>query len=84
MADLAAPLRVSPFILFSRWSFFTRSSLSYGIVRHSSLSKKEKAIGEVENKQKAIRDAKLAEKKMRLAKVELDEQAKMAGTTPQP
>ncbi|PSN47599.1 hypothetical protein C0J52_04589 [Blattella germanica] len=68
---------------FSRWSFLLGGVL-YGIVRHSSLSKKEEAIREVENKQKAIRDAKLAEEKKRLAKVELDELAKMAGTTPEP
>ncbi|KAJ9579578.1 hypothetical protein L9F63_004763 [Diploptera punctata] len=83
MADLAAPLRVSPFIRFSRWSLLL-AGIAYGAIRHGSLSRKEAAIREVETKQKAIRDAKLAEEKKRLAKLELDDLAKMAGVPPEP
>ena len=42
--------------------------VGYGAIRHSSLSRKEAAIREIETKQKAIRDAKLAEEKKRLSK----------------
>ncbi|GFG36822.1 hypothetical protein Cfor_09706, partial [Coptotermes formosanus] len=49
------------------WSFLA-VGITWGAVRHRSLSKKEAALREIELKQKAVRDAKLAEEKKRLAK----------------
>nr|CAD7261159.1 unnamed protein product [Timema shepardi]CAD7405834.1 unnamed protein product [Timema poppensis] len=83
MADLVAPVRVSPLIKFSRWSLLLLG-VSYGAIRYSSLSKKENANREIEAKQKAIRDVKLAQEKERLAKEELAELARAAGVEPLP
>ncbi|PNF20590.1 hypothetical protein B7P43_G04245, partial [Cryptotermes secundus] len=52
---------------FGRWSFLA-VGITWGAVRHRSLSKKEAALREIETKQKEIRDAKLVEEKKRLAK----------------
>ncbi|XP_071448328.1 ATP synthase subunit e, mitochondrial [Hetaerina americana] len=78
MADLPAPLKVSPLIKFGRWSFLFAGVL-WGVSRHRSLSKKEAAIREVEEKTRAAKEAKLAEEKARLAKAELMDLAKAAG-----
>ncbi|KDR13115.1 ATP synthase subunit e, mitochondrial [Zootermopsis nevadensis] len=83
MADLPAPLRVSPLIRFGRWSFLA-AGIAWGAIRHRSLSKKENALREIEAKQKPIRDAKLAAEKKRLAKEELDYLARQAGAPPEP
>ncbi|XP_062550032.1 ATP synthase subunit e, mitochondrial-like [Armigeres subalbatus] len=64
MADLGAPVRVSPLIKFGRWSFLA-IGVAYGAYHQSRLSKREVGIREVEAKQKVIRDAKLAEEKKR-------------------
>lgn len=64
MADLGAPVRVSPLIKFGRWSFLA-IGVAYGAYHQNRLSKREVGIREVEAKQKVIRDAKLAEEKKR-------------------
>ncbi|XP_057332811.1 uncharacterized protein LOC130672315 [Microplitis mediator] len=70
------PVRVSPFIKFSRWTLLT-AGIFYGIFWQSRFSKKEAAFQEVEVKRKAIRDKQLAEEKKRLAEAEMRELEKM-------
>ncbi|XP_018561480.1 ATP synthase subunit e, mitochondrial [Anoplophora glabripennis] len=72
MADIQAPVRVSPLIKFGRWSFLGVGVL-YGAFHHNRLSKKEAAIREVESKKKAERDAKLALEKKAAADKEIKE-----------
>ncbi|XP_019865667.1 ATP synthase subunit e, mitochondrial [Aethina tumida] len=72
MADLPAPVRVSPLIKFGRWSFLTVGVL-YGAFHQNRLSKKEAAFREVESKRKAERDAKLAAEKKAAADKEIKE-----------
>nr|AAV90734.1 mitochondrial ATP synthase e chain [Aedes albopictus] len=64
MADLGAPVRVSPLIKFGRWSFLA-IGVAYGAYHQQRLAKREVGIREVEAQQKVIRDAKLAEEKKR-------------------
>ncbi|XP_023231249.1 ATP synthase subunit e, mitochondrial-like [Centruroides sculpturatus] len=68
MAELAAPVRVSPFIRGCRWGALVLG-IMWGISRQSSLSKKEAKLREIEAKKKVILDAKRAEEKKRLNKV---------------
>ncbi|KAJ8950448.1 hypothetical protein NQ318_010325 [Aromia moschata] len=72
MADIPAPLRVSPLIKFGRWSFLGLGVL-YGAFHQNRLSKKEAGIREVELKHKAERDAKLAAEKKAAADREIQE-----------
>ncbi|GLV31683.1 ATP synthase subunit E [Carabus blaptoides fortunei] len=78
MADLPAPVRVSPLIKFGRWSFLIAGIL-YGAAHQSRLSKREVKIREVEDAQKAIRDAKIAEEKKRNAEIEIKSLEALAG-----
>ncbi|KAG8234350.1 hypothetical protein J437_LFUL014803 [Ladona fulva] len=78
MADVPAPVRVSPLIKFGRWSFLFAGIL-WGASRHRSLSKKENALREIEEKTRAAREAKLAEEKARASKAELMALAAQAG-----
>ncbi|XP_046386864.1 ATP synthase subunit e, mitochondrial [Ischnura elegans] len=80
MADLPAPVKVSPLIKFGRWSFLVAGVL-WGASRHRSLSKKEAGIRAVEEKTRAAKEAKLAEEKARMSKEELINLAKAAGVT---
>uniref|UniRef100_A0A182K2A3 ATP synthase F(0) complex subunit e, mitochondrial n=1 Tax=Anopheles christyi TaxID=43041 RepID=A0A182K2A3_9DIPT len=64
MADLGAPVRVSPLIRFGRWSFLV-VGVAYGAYHQQRLASREVGIREIEAKQKVIRDAKLAEEKKR-------------------
>uniref|UniRef100_A0A8W7PHK6 ATP synthase F(0) complex subunit e, mitochondrial n=1 Tax=Anopheles coluzzii TaxID=1518534 RepID=A0A8W7PHK6_ANOCL len=64
MADLGAPVRVSPLIRFGRWSFLV-VGVAYGAYHQQRLAKREVGIREIEAQQKVIRDAKLAEEKKR-------------------
>ncbi|CAG9823330.1 unnamed protein product [Phaedon cochleariae] len=77
MADLAAPVRVSPLIKFGRWSFLGLGVL-YGAFHHNRLSKKEAAFREVDGKLRKERDAKLAAEKKVAAEKEIQELEAMA------
>ncbi|KAF4517416.1 hypothetical protein B566_EDAN005025 [Ephemera danica] len=77
MADLAAPVRVSPLIK-------VRFGILYGLSRNRSLGKKEAAYREVEDKKRAEREAKHAAEKERLSKEELINLAKAAGVDVKP
>ncbi|KAJ8921914.1 hypothetical protein NQ315_008548 [Exocentrus adspersus] len=77
MADLQAPVRVSPLIKFGRWSFLGLGVL-YGAFHQNRLSKREANIREVEGKHKAERDAKLAAEKKAAADREIQELEAMA------
>ncbi|KAH0554923.1 uncharacterized protein LOC123263755 [Cotesia glomerata] len=70
------PVRVSPFIKFSRWTLLT-AGIMYGLFYQNRFTKKEAAFQEVEMKRKAIRDKQLAEEKKRLAEAELRELEKI-------
>ncbi|XP_053687948.1 ATP synthase subunit e, mitochondrial [Sabethes cyaneus] len=78
MADLGAPVRVSPLIKFGRWSFLALG-VAYGAYHQSRLSKREVGIREIEAQQKVIRDAKLAEEKKRSAAAEAKALAELSG-----
>ncbi|XP_067129484.1 ATP synthase subunit e, mitochondrial [Centruroides vittatus] len=78
MAELAAPVRVSPFIRGCRWGALVLG-IMWGITRQRSLSKKEAKLREIEAKKKVILDAKRAEEKKRLNKEEMLYLAKEAG-----
>uniref|UniRef100_A0A182WBC3 ATP synthase F(0) complex subunit e, mitochondrial n=1 Tax=Anopheles minimus TaxID=112268 RepID=A0A182WBC3_9DIPT len=64
MADLGAPVRVSPLIRFGRWSFLA-VGVAYGAYHQQRLAKREVGIREIEAQQKVVRDAKLAAEKKR-------------------
>ncbi|KAF2894854.1 hypothetical protein ILUMI_11324 [Ignelater luminosus] len=78
MADLAAPVRVSPLIRFGRWGLLSAGIL-YGMFHQGRLSRKEAAIREIELKQKAIRDEKLAKEKKLASEREIKELESLAG-----
>ncbi|XP_055532999.1 ATP synthase subunit e, mitochondrial [Wyeomyia smithii] len=78
MADLAAPVRVSPLIKFGRWSFLALG-VAYGAYHQSRLAKREVGIREIEAQQKIVRDAKLAEEKKRSAAEEAKALAELSG-----
>uniref|UniRef100_A0A4D5R9K9 ATP synthase F(0) complex subunit e, mitochondrial n=1 Tax=Scolopendra viridis TaxID=118503 RepID=A0A4D5R9K9_SCOVI len=79
MSTLAPPVRVSPLIKASRWSFLLLG-IMWGASRKRSLTKKEIEIREYEAKQKVIRDAQKAVEKQRNNRVEMLYLAKEAGT----
>ncbi|XP_058838579.1 ATP synthase subunit e, mitochondrial [Topomyia yanbarensis] len=78
MADLGAPVRVSPLIKFGRWSFLA-VGVAYGAYHQQRLAKREVGIREIEAQQKAIRDAKLAEEKKRSSEAENKALAELSG-----
>ncbi|XP_011629749.1 ATP synthase subunit e, mitochondrial [Pogonomyrmex barbatus] len=57
-----APLRVSPFIKFCRWSLLL-TGIAYGAYHQRRLKKREDARRAEELRLKPMRDAKLAEEK---------------------
>ncbi|CAH1987541.1 unnamed protein product [Acanthoscelides obtectus] len=77
MADLPAPVRVSPLIKFCRWSFLG-VGIMWGAYHQSRFTKKENAFREIEGKLKAERDAKLAAEKKAAAEKEIAELEKLA------
>ncbi|XP_065093734.1 ATP synthase subunit e, mitochondrial [Ochlerotatus camptorhynchus] len=78
MADLGAPVRVSPLIKFGRWSFLA-VGIAYGAYHQQRLATREVGIREIEAKQKAIRDVKLAEEKKRQQAEEIKAIADLSG-----
>ncbi|XP_035789754.1 ATP synthase subunit e, mitochondrial [Anopheles aquasalis] len=78
MADLGAPVRVSPLIRFGRWSFLV-VGVAYGAYHQQRLAKREVGIREIEAQQKVIRDAKLAEEKKRNQEAEAKAIAELSG-----
>ncbi|KAK5650299.1 hypothetical protein RI129_001328 [Pyrocoelia pectoralis] len=78
MADLAAPVRVSPLIKFGRWGLLTTGIL-YGLFHQSRLSKREAALREIDEKQRPAREAKIAEERKIVADRELKELERAAG-----
>uniref|UniRef100_T1IW48 ATP synthase F(0) complex subunit e, mitochondrial n=1 Tax=Strigamia maritima TaxID=126957 RepID=T1IW48_STRMM len=78
MAALPAPVRVSPLIKASRWSFLVLG-IMWGASRHRSITKKEISIREYEAKQKVIRDAQKAVEKNRANRSEMLYMAKESG-----
>ncbi|XP_033324646.2 ATP synthase, subunit E [Megalopta genalis] len=61
------PVRISPFIKFSRWSFLSLGII-YGAYHQKRLSKRENLRREKELAEKPMRDAKLAaERKLAMA-----------------
>lgn len=80
MADLAAPVRVSPLIKFGRWSFLA-VGIAYGAYHQRRLAKREVGIREIEAQQKAVRDAKLAEEKKRAVAAEAKAIAELSAPT---
>nr|CAI5855192.1 unnamed protein product [Callosobruchus analis] len=77
MADLPAPVRVSPVIKFFRWSFLG-AGIVWGAFHLNRFSKKENALREIEAKLKPERDAKLAAEKKAAAEREIAELEKLA------
>lgn len=78
MAELAPPVRVSPFIRGCRWGALILG-IMWGATRHRSLSKKEAKLREIEAKKRVILEAKQAEEKKRLNKEEMLYLAQQAG-----
>jgi len=71
-----APVKVSPFIKFARWSLLL-AGIAYGAMWQKRYTSKELALKDVRAKEKAIRDAKLAQEKAIRNAAEMEELERM-------
>ncbi|XP_063697973.1 ATP synthase subunit e, mitochondrial [Culicoides brevitarsis] len=81
MADLGAPVRVSPLIKFGRWSFLA-VGVAYGAYHQNRLSKKAAKEREIEAQKKVVRDAQMAAEKKKAQEREAAEWERMSAPAP--